>query len=298
MAAGTVLPLYPRHAGVRAALIVLALAGALVSRAAPALDLGNLTRGLLENVESVGKVIGNADVLLGQYSEEQEERLGHAASAVLLGAAPLHANEDVQRYVNRVGAWLARHTERPDLNWRFGVLDSASVNAFAAPGGYVFVTRGLLAILRNESELGGVLAHEIAHVLAQHHLRAMTAQERFKLAADLALEATDKGGLISDALVGVTREVYAKGLSQGDEFEADRMGVVIAARAGYDPYGLSHVLRTIQSAAADTEVTGFFLGTHPSGDDRMQQLRAVLDAGFAVPPPPRGSAFEAMRTRL
>lgn len=279
-----------------------ALAAGLLALAAcdlaAAFDIGGLTKGLLENAETIGKVIQNPGVLTGQYSEEQERNLGRAASAVLLGAAPLHPDEAVQRYVNRMGAWLARHTERAELPWRFGVLDSPGINAFAAPGGYVFVTRGLIAVLRNEAELAGVLAHEMGHVLARHHLEALTAQERFKLVTDLAVEATDTRGLLSDALVGVTREVYAKGLEQGDEFEADRMGVVIAARAGYDPWGLAHVLHTIQGAAGDARVTGFFLSTHPPTWERLDRLARVFGADFPVPADPRGGAFAAMQARL
>lgn len=126
----------------------------------------------------------------------------------------------------------------------------------------------------------------------------MTAQERFTLATDLALNASDTGGLISDALLGVTREVYAKGLEQGDEFAADRLAVVIATRAGYDPYGLSQVLRTIAAASADAQVTGFFLSTHPPMTERLQQLDRILEQGFAVPSPPSSSQLSAIQARL
>lgn len=265
---------------------------------ASALDLGSFTKGLLENAESIGKVIGNADTLMGQYSDEEERKLGQGAAAVLLGAAPLHSDERVQRYVNRVGAWLARHTERPGLQWRFAVLDSAGANAFAAPGGYVFVTRGLVALLRSESELAGVLAHEMGHVLARHHLEAMTSQERLKLATDVALSATDTKSVLSDALVGATRKMYASGLEQGDEYEADAMGVVIAARAGYDAYGLTHVLKTIEGASQDPELTGFFLGTHPPTGQRLERLYVLLDSGFPVADPLAKDGFAQMQARL
>jgi predicted Zn-dependent protease len=217
---------------------------------------------------------------------------------VLLGAAPAYRGEPVQRYVNTVGAWLARHTERPDLEWRFAVLDSPGINAFAAPGGYVFVTRGLLAVLRGEAELAGVLAHEMAHVLAFHHLEAMTSRERFQLATDLALKASDLDGMLSDALVSMTREIYAKGLEQGDEFEADVMGVVIAARAGYDPYGLTQVLRTIDAASGDAAATGFFISTHPPVGERLQRLDATLQREFEIPGPPPSGSFRRMQAAL
>ena len=270
------------------------LAGLLMPCAGSAFDLGDL----LGNAESVVRALSNSEALLGNYSDEQERRIGHAAASVLLGAAPLHRDEQVQRYVNRVGMWLAQHTERSSLQWRFAVLDTASTNAFAAPGGFVFVTRGLLALARTEAEFAGVLAHEIGHVLARHHLQAMTAQERFKLAAELALNATDTSGMISDALLGVTREVYAKGLEQGDEFAADRLGVVIAARAGYDPYGLSQLLRTIAAASADSQATGFFLSTHPPTMERIELLDVELAQGFPMPARPAASELGAIQARL
>ena len=263
-----------------------------------AIDLGGLTRGLLDNADTLVNAFSNSDAILGNYSIEQERRLGHAASAVLLGSAPLYDNADVQRYVNRVGVWLAQQTDRADLQWRFAVLDSASINAFAAPGGYIFVTRGLLAVARNESEFAGALAHEIGHVLARHHLQAMTSQERFKLAADLALSSSDSKGMLSDALLGVTKQMYAKGLEQGDEFDADRLGVVIAARAGYDPYGLTHLLRTISAASANVEATGFFMSTHPSTADRLHRLDEILADGFDVPAPMSGNTLASIQARL
>ena len=278
--------------------VVVLLGGLLMPVAVRALDLGGLTRGLLDNAETVTRVLSNSDALLGNYSDEQEQRLGQAAAAVLLGAVPLYRDEAVQRFVNRVGMWLVQHTERAGLKWRFAVLDSSSTNAFAAPGGYVFVTRGLLAIARSEAELAGVLAHEIGHVLARHHLQAMTSQERFKLVTELALNATDTNTVISDALLGVTRGVYAKGLERDDEFAADRLGVVIAARAGYDPYGLSQVLRTIAAVSADAQITGFFLSTHPPTVQRLEQLDRSLAQGFTVPAGPTASELSAIQARL
>jgi predicted Zn-dependent protease len=270
------------------------LSGLLMPGAVSALDLG----GLLGNTESIVRALTNSEALLGNYSDEQERRLGHGAASVLLGAAPLYGDDEVQRYVNRVGMWLVQHTERANLDWRFAVLDSASTNAFAAPGGYVFVTRGLLAIARDEAEFAGVLAHEIGHVLARHHLQAMTAQERFKFVAEIALNATDTNGVVSDVLLGVTREVYAKGLEQDDEFAADRLGVVIAARAGYDPYGLTQLLRTIAAASADAQITGFFLSTHPPTAQRIERLDLILAQGFSVPARPAASELPAIQARL
>jgi predicted Zn-dependent protease len=108
-----------------------------------------------------------------EITEAEEIELGEGIAAQLLGAAPLVNDPGLQRYVNRVGLWLALQSERPNLPWRFGVMDSDDVNAFALPGGIVLITRGLYERLRDESELAGVLGHEISHVVAKDQVKAI-----------------------------------------------------------------------------------------------------------------------------
>ena len=105
--------------------------------------------------------------------EPEEISMGSGIAANLLGTSPLLADDKVQQYVNHVGRWVSLHTERPDLPWKFGILASTDINAFATPGGTIFITRGLLQKLNNESELAGVLAHEMVHVLRKHHLAVL-----------------------------------------------------------------------------------------------------------------------------
>src|SRR5438128_1407145 len=109
-------------------------------------------------------VAPSAPGLFSETSFEEEVRIGRHLAANLLGAAPLVRDEPLQAYVNRVGRWVASQGERPELKWYFGVLETEDVNAWALPGGYVFVTKGLYRLLASESELAGVLGHEIAHV--------------------------------------------------------------------------------------------------------------------------------------
>src|SRR5512145_3274440 len=139
--------------------------------AAPSLafDFGDL-QNKLKTVQQVGKEVKKATE---DISEPDEIEMGGGVASNILGAAPLLQNRDVQQYVNNIGRWLAMQTERPDLPWEFGVLDDDDVNAFAAPGGYVLITKGLLTQMHSEAELAGVLAHEISHVLQKHHLKAI-----------------------------------------------------------------------------------------------------------------------------
>src|SRR5690606_31708209 len=129
--------------------------------------------------------LGNVKTAIVGVDAEEEAAIGFEAAATLLGAAPLLDDDGMQRYVNRVGRWVAMQSERPALSWHFAVIDHPNVNAFAAPGGYVFITRGLLFQLRNEAELAGVLGHEIAHVVQKHHLEALKKQARLELAGSV-----------------------------------------------------------------------------------------------------------------
>jgi len=223
----------------------------------------------------------------GDIDEKQEIEIGREFGAILLGAAPLVANEAMQRYVQSVGRWVASQTERPDLPWQFGVLDAPQLNAFATPGGFIFVTRGLLERMRSEAELAGVLAHEIAHVLQKHHLKAIQAIAQQKTAAGLlSLVGRDRTAGMRDMLVGIASEMYLRGLDRGDELEADRLGVIIAARAGYDPYGLPAILQMLQAINPGDSSVAFMFKTHPAPTDRldaMEKQGAMLDAYAGQP---------------
>ncbi len=250
----------------------------LLSSALPAaaFDLGSIDwQKAVDAVQKVQKA--NTDI-----SEPQEIALGEGIASNLLGAAPLLDNPAAQQYVNRVGRWLALQTERPDLPWQFGVLDDNDVNAFAAPGGYVFITKGLLAQMNSEAELAGVLAHEISHVLRKHHLQAIKKGARTELLSDLANEALKGKGAdpALNKLVSAGTEVYARGLDKSDEFEADRMGVVIAARGGYDPYGLPAVLQTLQSINPSDSSVALMFKTHPALADRLSLLDKEMTGQF------------------
>ncbi len=206
-------------------------------------------------------------------SDEDEVRAGQQAAANLLGVAPLVKDEALQRYVNAVGRWVAMGSERPDLPWRFGVIDSADVNAFAAPGGYVLITRGLYASLADEAELAGVLGHEIAHVVERHHVELMRKSLLLEQGAQVLTRELerDREALVK-RLVGTGAELFSRRLDQGAEFEADRHGVVLAARAGYNPFGLPAVLQKIASVPREDDRVSLLYATHPAPDQRLRNL--------------------------
>jgi predicted Zn-dependent protease len=189
----------------------------------------------------------------------------------------------VQRYVNNVGRWLASQTERPDLPWRFGVLEAPQLNAFATPGGHVFITRGLLERMRSEAELAGVLAHEIAHVLRKHHLKAIQKGAQMELAgaAVSTLARQDRNTASREKLLAAGSELFSRGLDKSDELDADRLGVVIAARGGYDAYGLPSVLQTLQAMNPEDSGLALMFKTHPTPAERLaalEKMQSTLDA--------------------
>ncbi len=232
-----------------------------------------------EQAAKLGNVLTTTHKAFGEMSEEQERQVGEQAAAVLLGAAPPLDNDAVQRYVNRVGNWVALQGERPNLQWRFAVLDDNDINAFAAPGGYVFITKGLLMRMQSESELAGTLAHETVHVLRKHHLAAVQKGARMDLATLVAGEALqdDQRRAQMEKVTGSFKELYSRGLDKEDEFEADRMGIVIAARAGYDPYGLPAVLQMLGAMNPKDGALAFMFKTHPAPALRIQRLAPLLD---------------------
>jgi predicted Zn-dependent protease len=223
-----------------------------------------------------------------EYTTEEEVALGEGIASGFLGAVKLHPDERLQRYVNRVGRWLASQTERAELPWTFGVIDTETINAFAMPGGTVIVSYGLVKRLGSESELAGVLAHEIAHVLKKHQLAAIQSGAWGDVASSLGKEAisqskfgrNDVMGLksqLADAGVNLVRDgLFLRPLDRGMEYEADRIGVVVATRAGYDPYGLVSVMQMLAQVKPDDAGASISMSTHPSAADRLAELEKVV----------------------
>jgi predicted Zn-dependent protease len=216
--------------------------------------------------------------------EQEEHEIGSIAAATLLGAARTMSNAQLQAYVGKVGLWVALQSERPDLPWRFAVLDDDDVNAFAAPGGYVFVTRGLVARLHSEAELAGVLGHEISHVVLKHHLKAIRRSAGSQLLGTLTesvvAQKTSQAHIppeVVSAVSGQAKTLYTRGLDKSDEYAADELGVQLAGRAGYDPYGLMAVLEMLETMDSNDSALSLLYQTHPRPADRVAELEKLSD---------------------
>ena len=265
----------------------LLLSALLATLPAHAFDLGKTLKGAVEqqispqsqeNAPAATNASGSATESkspafnLKKPSQAEEIQLGREITGNLLGAAPLVKDDALQQYVNQVGRWVATQSERPDLPWHFGVIESEDINAFAAPGGYVIITKGLYRKLSSEADLAGVLGHEIGHVIKKHHLKVIQKQQLLSLGASLLGERVAKDNNTVQKLIGSGAEICARSLDKDAEFEADRIGVVLAGRAGYDPYGLPAVLAEIGHTGKDDGSVALLFKTHPHPDERLARL--------------------------
>lgn len=255
------------------------------------IPVGGAARNLIEPGISVAQSYQEAT---RDIPEEEEIALGEKVLSGALGAAPLYADERVQRYVNQVGRWVASNSERPNLPWRFAVLDSKLANAGAAPGGQIYITTGLLFRMRSEAELAGALAHEIAHVVQKHHLRAYQKKfmgDVFQAVGTAAVSQAKVGGgalgqaakqYVAKVGIGEVRSMILLSLDRGEEEQADRMGMVLAARAGYDPYGLPTVLQILQDISKEQGTLSTLYSTHPAPATRLSSLDQAFGKSMEV----------------
>ena len=248
--------------------VLFAITLALTTTSSTALDLDDLV--------DIGSDIVDANK---EISTKEEIELGGNLISGLLGAAPLVDDPELQRYVNDVGFWVASQSKRKKLPWRFGVIDSPGINAFAAPGGYIVITLGLYSLLENEAQLAAVLGHEISHVVKKHHLKALKKTMKRGIWAKVGVRALadqdDQETL--DKVVNAGVQLYASGLDRDLEYNADKRGVVLAARAGYDPYALLDVLTTIDSINPGEADLTVMLNTHPPTAKRLKKLAKLMD---------------------
>jgi len=216
--------------------------------------------------------------MLSLISESQEIEMGREYSQQIAATMPMYDDPSVQAYVERIGLDLAARSERPNLPWSFKVVDDAAVNAFALPGGFIYVTRGIMTYFNSEAELAAVVGHEIGHVTARHSVSQMSRQQLFGgllgLGSVLSEEVRNLSGLGATA-IGILGLSY----SRGDEHQADLLGVRYALRGGYDPREAIHVHEMLgrQTEMAGGRGVPNWLATHPSSADRIVRLHAQVD---------------------
>jgi len=226
---------------------------------------------------------GQSDFVL--MSEEQEIAIGREAQHEIAEEFGGRYDDDaLQAYVQRIGEALAARSHRANLVYRFTVLDSDQVNAFALPGGYIYVTRGLLAYMNSEAELAAVLGHEIGHVTARHSVRQYTAAQAANMGVILgSILLPELRGAGTQNLIGVLGTAMLRGYGRDHELEADRLGAEYLARTGYAPGAMLDVIGVlkdqelfeIERARREERAPRVYHGvfsTHPSSDERLQEV--------------------------
>jgi predicted Zn-dependent protease len=220
-------------------------------------------------------VTGNREFSL--MSEAQEVEIGQQLDPEVRNEMGVYGDQALQEYVEEIGMRLARQSHRPNLPWHFTVVDVPAINAFALPGGYIYVTRGLLAYLNDEAQLAGVLGHEIGHVTARHAAQAYTKATTGGLGLTVLgifVPASRPFGGLAESALGVLFLKYGR----DDELQSDRLGAEYAVKNGWDPGGVAGMLTTLARIEETGDRRGVpnWLSTHPQAADRVDRLRATV----------------------
>ena len=239
--------------------------------------------------ERTGRAIGASDNLTNSLKPigfEEEKAIGGAVALMALSRfGGLDPDEKAQRYVTMVGTAVAQYSDRAAIPYYFAVLASKEPNAFACPGGYVFVTRGLLDSVEDEAELAGVLGHEIAHVSEKHALKLIRKMKMLAGTAEVSAAYLDANPDAFDKIVKETASaLFDKGLDKGKEADADRIGVDYAQRLGYDPHGLKDFLARLGAKQGDE---GGLKKTHPPAKLRVEALEKHIRKSWPSAKGPR-----------
>ncbi len=249
-----------------------------VSKAELAKSMGGLLGSLGVNVgtklDTAAKVAPKSEDDLAA----EEIALGPELAGRILSARPLWSDDAAQQRVNLVGRWVASQTSRPDLPWTFGVIDTPEVNAFAAPGGFILVTRGLYQLLSSDSELAAALGHEIGHCVQRDHYTVIHKQDLATAGKDLTAENLSVG---NDSVAGSYARRYAEkngaaimltSLDRAAEYRADEAAGFYLARAGMNPLALYAVLQKLTALGSQSASLAQLYKTHPPLDARLEQI--------------------------
>jgi len=230
-------------------------------------QLGQIGKGI-----SVAKKANDVRDLSMTDAEEQE--LGAAVSERIRTRYGVVQDAAVHRYLALVGTALAQGSTRPALPWTFVVLDTDGVNAFAAPGGYVHITRGALALVRNEAELAGVLGHEIIHITEKHTIRAIQKSKAVQMGAAETLSGSSS--LMERAVTATYDNIVERGFGRAEENESDEAGVTLANKIGYAPNGLVGFLTTLQDRNKESKDKRGLFASHPEMQERLDRITKLI----------------------
>ncbi|HEY2851244.1 MAG TPA: M48 family metallopeptidase [Gemmatimonadaceae bacterium] len=211
-------------------------------------------------------------------STQQEQQLGAQYSAQINAQLPIVQDPEVNRYINVLGDSIARLTARGDLDWKFYVVNSAEVNAFAVPGGYIYVNRGLIERAKNMSELAGVLGHEIGHVVKRHSIKQMQQMQGAQVGIGLGcvLLSVCNSDIAASGINLAGTALFAK-FSRDDEAQADEVGIDNVVRAGISPKGIPEMFQILlDERQSNPGAVELWFGTHPTEESRIADTQRII----------------------
>lgn len=265
-----------------------------------AASAGLITQDQAQSISRGAKAVAKT---FQDITPEQEYYIGRAIGAVIVGRYPPYRDSQVNTYINVLGQTLAQASDLPETfnGYRFLVLDSDEINALSAPGGLIFVTRGLLRCCEHEDAAAAVLAHEIAHVQFRHGLRAINTSRLTEALTIVGTESVKTFGgqdlanltrMFEGSISDITQTLINTGYSRSQEYEADAAAITIMKRVGYSPAGLTDMLEVMKN---NLRPGGFdFAKTHPSPQNRISQAGKLLAGSESLQKPAhRQSRFEA-----
>ncbi len=256
-------------------------------------DAGIITEKQAESIKRTSEAFRRS---AEEFTDSEEHYIGRSVAAEVFARYRPSTDETKMAYISRVGRVVALASDRPETfgGYRFQLLESDEVNAFAAPGGFIFITTATLALCEDEDMLACVLAHEVAHVVRKHGLNAISKARLTEAFAVLTGEAAqiltdhqadELARTLSGTVADISRTLMETGYSRGSEEDADELAALYAARAGYDPQGLVRFLLAMERSASVAR--GGFFKTHPKAEDRLDTVReAIEDGGLRAASPP------------
>jgi beta-barrel assembly-enhancing protease len=250
-------------------------------------SIGGKIQGKIDQAKEKSKPVSDraqkAEETFAPWSAEEEQSIGDAGAAKMAAMFGFVNDDDLTRYVNLVGSGVAQFASRP-LQYRFAVLDTDIAGAWAIPGGYIFITRGAIASMKNEAELAGALGHEIVHCSERHLEKEIRSKKTSAWAVQEAQSSSKSQALASVKADAMLKDLFSSSLSRDKEDQADEQGTQLAARAGYAASGLMNFLATLKTLAenpANNQKFGQLLSTHPPFDSRIARLQPVVQRAGA-----------------
>ncbi|MFP4430469.1 MAG: M48 family metalloprotease [Spirochaetaceae bacterium] len=273
---------------------------------------GVAAAGGLVTQEQADSLAGTAEAVQKSFEDitpEQEYYIGRSVGAVILNQYDTYDDPAANEYLNILGQSIALASDRPELfgGYRFQILESGEINAFATPSGLIFLTRGMLRLAQSEDDVAAIIAHEVGHIVEQHGLKAIKTSRINTALTSAALtsaqfasneDVAELTAAFEDSVQDVTSTLVNSGYSRGAEREADAQAVAILRRLGYDPRSL---IRVLEAMDRELEPGGLdFAKTHPDPEDRIEDIEKELDlGGFAsAPPAVRQARFETALGRI